>query len=233
MKIIIFLIVFLALYFFMPTVSAQTETCDGLNSLLKGACSGLSLEAFLESHPAVQNNGSRAGFPVDPKARNAVLEEQYDRGPVWGLWVHANYVFYEGKLWELMVLWRDEINKTNASKAEFIEACIRKHGIDFRREAMKMNPYTNKECWAPVLVWKTKESIFLAICFSAQDDKKGLCGLFCYDMYPSKTDSQESDPESLLEAKTLSDVQFTQLYKDIEPILEKAIKKYEKQKKKK
>ncbi len=199
----------------------KADTWSGLGMILKGAHVGMTLPEFLGRHPKAYNSDlADVRKPVDPAAANITLEEQFNKDPFLGLWCLANYGFKEGKLYEFSVLWFSRADKIDALKGDFLRACVQRHGVEFRGEAMKVNEGKPNEFLAPVVMWTTQTCVTLASCSTYSDEKKGPQGSFTYTVF------SPGDPflETQLMGKKLDAEALNRIFEKISPELDKAVK---------
>lgn len=207
---------------------AEGDVWSGVGLILKGANVGMSLPDFLKNHPRAYNSDIAAvNKPVDRAAKDISLEERFDKDPFLGLWCLANYGFKNGALYEFTLLWYDREDKVMALRDDFFKACVKRHGADFRQDAMKVNSGAPDEHLAPVLVWMAGEAACLASYSTTKDDKKGPQGAFTYALFPK----QDPFLDSQLVGKTLKPDELKRVYAGIESILDKAAKRYSEHKK--
>lgn len=222
--------VFLLLVLAAGSVSAagEADTWAQLGLLLKGAQVGLPLADFLKNHPLAKGSAVTAeGQPADTQGKSVSAEEQYDKDPFLGLWCLANYGFKDNALTEFTVLWYSPADQALAVRSTFFRACIERNGAEFRRDALKADQGTGTEHWAPVLVWTTRESAVLASYSVRKDPKKGAHGIFTYAVLPKDDVFIKKE----LVGQQMKKEELDHIFSGIEPVLEKALKKADKQEK--
>lgn len=202
-----------------PSASGTESSWDtppNLDLILKGVDIGTRLTAFLPLHPRARYSApDKKDAPPRATDDDADLEERFDTDPLLRLWCTANYGFKKGRLREFIVVWGCDREAFAARHRRFLQACVRKRGKRFRREAKKINGETQGLPYAPVLVWSDRQTVFVASCAVERNAKKQMVGSFTYGAFP------KDDPlvQSMFAAKALTQPQLEQLYRGVDEAL--------------
>jgi hypothetical protein len=181
-----------------------------LDLVLRGAHIGVPASDFQAQHAHI-----RAVAP-DRDQKSTAFEEQFDADPLLGLWCLANYGFRDGTLYEYSLLWYDKLEKATAQRERFLRACIARHGRQYRRDAMKVDPGTAGERLAPVLVWTEEDNVYLASFAEHREKKDDPRGSFHYAVF------RADDPflEKTLAGKTLQPKELDQIHAESDALLQ-------------
>jgi hypothetical protein len=192
----------------IPALFAQAPA--GLDLVLRGAQPVMSLEAFRLAHPGAREVETPDAAPPAPRS----LAESFEKDTLLGLECHANYGFKEDILVEFVVLWGGPQEAVKGKLRAFLEACTWKHGRQFRKDVMQVNPRAENPTLVPVLVWETDQGVYLAS-LAWNPDSQRAPGTLTYALYQSK--------DSFLDIVLLGDELAPEVIQDahaeIQPIL--------------
>ncbi|MBI2433759.1 MAG: hypothetical protein HYV26_12905 [Candidatus Hydrogenedentes bacterium] len=170
-----------------PIAPAETSTAPaGLDRVLRGAQSGVTLEAFKGSHPDAVQEPPQEAPPSDASTgqiQTAALVEKFSNDPLLGLECLANYGFKNDLLTEWVVLWGGSQEDVTRQRRAFFEACVWKYGPHFRRDVMQVNPHTENPPLVPALFWEQEKVVYLAS-LAWNPESQRAPGTFTFAMYP-------------------------------------------------
>ncbi len=135
---------------------------SGLEKVVGGAVWGVPFADFVKAHPdAAYSDAAQLEKKVDPAQPGGLLES-CEKDAFLGLTCTIDYGFREGKLYEFVAMWSGEPSAVETARETFFQACVARHGKNFKREAMRLRPNSDAEELIPVFCWEEAHDRILA-----------------------------------------------------------------------
>lgn len=137
----------------------------------KGVFIGMSLPDFLKIRPQIHPGGLGPTHEqkIDITKPNQSLSEGVESDPIFGLSFLGMYSFENGKLKSLSLIWGGNIKNVRAYRSVFISSCKKRWGSNFQRRVIKLEPETEDEHLAPLLLWEKGNTIIATVCILEGD----------------------------------------------------------------
>ncbi len=142
--------------------AAEKAGGDDLEKMLHGARIGTAFTDFVEAHPeAVYSDASLRATPVNKETPGALLIVHV-QDPFLGLYSFSNFGFKEGKLYELVAVWKGDSKTIRGHSPRFLKAVMKRHGRDYTKKSIRVFPNSKEEQPVAVFYWEGETTATLA-----------------------------------------------------------------------
>lgn len=206
--------------FFVMLVScavtaAAAPPSAGLDALLGGMSRGVAFADFLKAHPGARHSDMERSEETPSPGKPGGLVLHWEKDPFMGLACLGDFGFREGRLYEFVLMWTGPETGVEEAERRFYADCVRMHGKDFQREALRVNPGSENGATVPVLCWVEGDTRILAYYSAPAADTGRKGGAFTYAQFP-KDDQTVS---GMLAGNALSGAELEALWRTMGPRL--------------
>ena len=151
----------------------------------EGIYLGMSIKEFLEIRPNanVHPMDHIPGQPVDLSKENQSLKELVKNDPLYSLTMAGSYVFRDGKLKSMLLIWGGDMKEIRKYRTAFVSSCSKMWGDNFQKKVMRQYPGTKNERLVPLLLWEKDNIRIAATCTSEYEDKNLTKGTFTISLF--------------------------------------------------
>ena len=142
--------------------AADAGGAEDLEKMLAGARVGVAFGDFVEAHPEARySDASLRATPVNKETPGALLIV-HTEDPFLGLYSFSNFGFKEGKLYELVAVWKGDAISVRGDGARFLTAVMKRHGRTYTRKSIRVFPKSSEEQPVAVFYWEDETVATLA-----------------------------------------------------------------------
>ena len=186
MKYILIFLVLVSSFFLLAVAEEAVNTKLDMPRGFEGIYLEMPVKELLQIRPNVSIHPMERDSSieqVDSTKLNQSLYEFVEKDSLFGLNMFAMYVFRDGELKNMLVIWTGAINEVRKYRVNFVASCEKRWGTNYQRRVVKIQPNTRIEHLAPLLLWEKGNAIVTAVCTSEYEDKALEAGVFMINIF--------------------------------------------------